>query len=781
MKQTLRKHIPSYAEQMAKFRESPESESESEGEPSDASASDSASDDSDVESLDSEAEAERQFKTVRSGVVARPKDKIMTMNPAEITYEMVQKKLQEISLARGKTTSLDRQDQVEMLAHLAAVARGPVQKVDVLINMITVIFDMNQPTVTPMSTPNWNRCGATLFEVMELLAENPQIKLVDSPPEEERTAEPVDDGASAPVWGNLAAILERLDDEWSGSLKSLDPHAHEYMERLKDEVVLLALAQSAEELLDSTSQLDRSAGIALRRIDHLYNKTSAVYSSVRNLAEVRKLSDHQAAAPPQSSTSQSLPVDGEEENGDAAAVTVLPRLPADFQLPEHADDLIQDLASKVYAHGNDNQKGQALLCTVYWRCIHDDFYRARDALLASRIQEQTAQLENRMQVLYNRAVAQLGLCAFRAGLITEAHQCLVDLYGTGRAKELLAQGIHQHRFAAEKSAEQEAAERRRQVPFHLHINLELLESVYLTSALLLEVPSIAALGVTESRKRPISKPLRRLIDNYERQTFVGPPENVRDHAMAAARALGVGDWRAAHAYIASLSCWGLLPQKEQVLSMLRSKFQQEGLRTYLLAHAKHYSSLSVKGLCDDFELPEPKVHALVSKLIADELLPASHDQPSATIVVHHEEPTRLQTLANAFADRATILVDLNERALALRTGVLHSADDDEDGARRGGGQDGQQQQGGAQGGRRTRLGGRGPLGFSDNRSRRGGRGGRGGGGGGGGGGGRYGGFMGDVGYGGGVFGRGRARATSHKDDSTYMQLGRVSTGYSRGT
>ena len=41
----------------------------------------------------------------------KKKDKLLTMNPSEITYEMVSRKLREIALARGKK-GVNRQEQV---------------------------------------------------------------------------------------------------------------------------------------------------------------------------------------------------------------------------------------------------------------------------------------------------------------------------------------------------------------------------------------------------------------------------------------------------------------------------------------------------------------------------------------------------------------------------------------------------------------------------------------------------------------------------------------------
>ena len=95
----------------------------------------------------------------------------------------------------------------------------------------------------------------------------------------------------------------------------------------------------------------------------------------------------------------------------------------------------------------------------------------------------------------------------------------------------------------DRTIEQEKIEKRRQLPYHMHFNLELLESIFLVCCIFIEVPKMTGSKIHQSRI--YSKSFTKLIDIYEQQTFNGPAENVRETLMSATSSLVCGDWRQA--------------------------------------------------------------------------------------------------------------------------------------------------------------------------------------------------------------------------------------------
>ena len=342
--------------------------------------------------------------------------------------------------------------------------------------------------------------------------------------------------------------------------------------------------------------------------------------------------------------------------------------------------LIHSLCVHLYKSGNSLLRTRAMLCHIYHYALHNDFHTARDMLLMSHLQESIHNADVATQILYNRTVVQLGLSAFRCGLIKESQATLQDIFATQRVKELLAQGVHQQRYQA-LSPEQEKAERQRQLPFHMHINTELLEAAFLVSSMLVEIPLLASIDSDEQKRKAISKPFRRLLDFADRQVFTGPPESTRDHIMQASKALQDGEWEKCRDLIQSIKIWSLMPECTAVKEMLAKRIQEEGLRTYLFTYAPHYRTLSLSLLARTFSLPLRAVTSLVSKMIWSEELAAALDQSAGVIVFNRVELTRTQQLAQALADKVNAMVEQNEKALDQKLGVSSTWNDRADGGK----------------------------------------------------------------------------------------------------
>jgi translation initiation factor 3 subunit C len=147
---------------------------------------------------------------------------------------------------------------------------------------------------------------------------------------------------------------------------------------------------------------------------------------------------------------------------------------------------------------------------------------------------------------------------------------------------------------------------------------------------------------------------------------------MREHIVAAAKAMRRGDWKACANFIVNskmnMKVWDLFYEADRVREMLIKFIKEESLRTYLFTYSNVYASISVPYLAQMFELGKPKVHSLISKMIINEELMASLDDPTETVVMHRSEPSRLQALSMQLADKVTNLVDANERIFEMKQG-----------------------------------------------------------------------------------------------------------------
>ena len=591
----------------------------------------------------------------------------------QFTPESIFKHLRAIMESRGKKNT-DRLEQIRIMEKLLEVAATPYQRIRVLLTIVSARFDLGTGAAASMPLEHWTAAEkelATLFEVLEMNRDHIVIENAEEWEDDDKapTLQPGEKYIKVP--GSIVSYVERLDDELTRSLQTIDPHTSEYIERLTDEgslynIIFRGLLYYEHLGKDKSLEIPQDSlnRIVMRRLEHVYFKP----------AQVVKILEENAW--------KSVP--------SGAESVITPRSEV-----ADATSLLNILCKYLFENSEGIIRARAMLCQIYFLALHDEYYRARDMMLMSHLQETIGSFDVQTQILYNRTLVQVGLCAFRKGLVYDAQNTLQEICGSGRQKELLAQGVMIQRYS-QVSPEQERLEKQRQLPFHMHINLELLECVYLTCSMLLEIPLLAQTGSSpDIKKRVISKTYRRMLEYHERQIFTGPPENTRDHVMQASRALAAGEWKKSTHFIHSIKIWDLMPDTEGIKAMLSKQIQEEGLRTYLFTYAPYYDTLAVSTLSSMFELEDRKVAALVSKMISHEELAAALDQVTQTVIFRKGvELSRLQSLALTLSDKAAQLIETNERTLEQRTQGTANAFDRRGGQNARGGRGGGQRAGG---------------------------------------------------------------------------------------
>lgn len=320
---------------------------------------------------------------------------------AEVTSESVFQVLMTIVESRGKKNA-DKADQVHTLEGLVDVCATPYQTISVLLMLIPIRFDLTASGAV-MSTANWKAAEKDVRKLFAVLEENMKSYRVS-----EYATEPEDleagplagaDGIKE-IPGSVISLVERLDDELTRALQMIDPHTTEYVDRMKDEADLYEIMLWAQLYLESTisesqNKSETLSRLLVRRLEHVYFKPTSVIITTEVESWKRIPSKLDSKVTPKVTSAEGL------DEG-------------------YTIELINSICSVLYQQSNTVFRTKAMLSQIYHYALNDNYFKARDMFLMSHLQSSIHTAESSVQVLFNRALVQVGLCAFRIGLISEA-------------------------------------------------------------------------------------------------------------------------------------------------------------------------------------------------------------------------------------------------------------------------------------------------------------------------------------------------------------------------
>lgn len=533
--------------------------------------------------------------------------------------------------SRGKKNT-DQAAQIKTTEELVNIAKTPYEKICTYLNLIPIRFDASV-SLSYQPIDQWKACRDDMENLLTILEDEiTSYQVSEFAPrndfiEDEPT--PNSNGVKE-ILGSIFSMIERLDDEFNKSLLNIDTRSSEYLERLKDEQSIYSIILRAQLYLESVTPEEHRdrvlARVFTRRLDHIYYKPSKLISIMETVAWKQ--------------------INAKENGKKSSLISLKENDNAD---ENYSSDLINELCQKLMAQkSTDVTKFQkAILFQTYYIAFNQEYEKARDLMLSSEISRHISGSDPALQILYNRCVIQLGLAAFKAGLIEECHQVLNGLCTNPHLREILGQQSLQ-RASANINVVQGSPVEQLCLPFHQHINLDLIDTVFMTCSLLIDVPHMAAYysGIKVQRIPISQKSIRRILENSEKSIFHGPPETLRDHILYAAKAMQKGDYVQSVKYLRKISVWSLLSKSEDIVNQLSERVQIETLKTYIFTYKRFYSKISIAKLSNLFDLSEEQVLSVAESIINEYQVKANLDEKKEFMMFEKgEEITKLEEVA----------------------------------------------------------------------------------------------------------------------------------------
>ena len=139
--------------------------------------------------------------------------------------------------------------------------------------------------------------------------------------------------------------------------------------------------------------------------------------------------------------------------------------------------------------------------------------KARHLLSNSNIYETISSYDYYTQACFNRTIVQLGISSFYRGLLDETRQLLDGICGLGKSREQNKETIRA--FLAQNIPKEGEVLKTKNLPYYLHLNIDVIEAIELISSMILEIPYTLNQG-----GRISSKTFKKLFYDFERSVIL---------------------------------------------------------------------------------------------------------------------------------------------------------------------------------------------------------------------------------------------------------------------
>ena len=468
--------------------------------------------------------------------------------PNEI--EEIIKKVNQILMSRGKKGV----DSSALLASLKELLPGSPDfiKVRIYVAMLATMLDYNQTFYAYLPVGIWKEAFDYLKDLFRILqASISTIRIKENV--DEFVSGNAKDGITF-VKGNLTTLIIKVDEELFKSLLFLDPFSQEYADRLADEQEYVQLMRNSIAYFNEIASSDIAESISFRLMDHLYYKKE-------NLAML---------------------------------IEVYNSITKPGRFIQYKKNLFMLYSYSINEHFEEAEK---LLKIVRNDDVHD--------------------FDASVQVLFHRCLVQYGLLCFHKGRFQECFDCLGEIFSSNlKPRELIGQSYRQHNALflsvyAEKNID-ERQERLRQLPYHMHINLESIEAVFFLVSFLFEIDNIQ-----DGKKKTQGRGLKKAYEAMEKSMFSVPYLSQKDTIVSAVSHFLRCSWVELEKILCTIKIWTNFPSQSKQVYFYSLKVQ---FARYFIQHfvAPHYVSFSLNALIEQLALPSDSVPTFLVAVFGEE-------------------------------------------------------------------------------------------------------------------------------------------------------------------